>query len=134
MSESRLTRSEDKKMIAGVCAGLADYLSVDPVLVRLAFVVLSFATGIGIPVYIVMAIITPTETEAFFETSNEDLKAAERASGDDVDERQRNTTTLFSALLILGGLYFLLGNFNINFSFLVPIGLIAMGAWLISNR
>ena len=38
MSESRLTRSETDKMIAGVCGGLAEYLNLDPVWVRLLFV------------------------------------------------------------------------------------------------
>ncbi|VAW33272.1 hypothetical protein MNBD_CHLOROFLEXI01-3169, partial [hydrothermal vent metagenome] len=44
MSESRLTRSEADKMIAGVCSGLAEYLNLDPVWVRLLFVLLLFAS------------------------------------------------------------------------------------------
>lgn len=39
MQQTRLMRSETDKMIAGVCGGLAEYLNIDPVLVRLAFVV-----------------------------------------------------------------------------------------------
>lgn len=35
MSENKLTRSETDKMIAGVCGGLAEYLNLDPVWVRL---------------------------------------------------------------------------------------------------
>ena len=51
MQQARLMRSETDKMIAGVCGGLADYLNIDPVLVRLAFVVLFLASGIGLAIY-----------------------------------------------------------------------------------
>ena len=46
-------------MIAGVCGGIAEYLNVDPTLVRLGFVLLTFAGASGILLYIVMAIIVP---------------------------------------------------------------------------
>jgi len=46
-------------MIAGVCGGLAQYFNIDPVLVRLAFVALTLATGAFLLVYIALAIITP---------------------------------------------------------------------------
>ena len=46
-------------MIAGVCGGIAEYFNIDPTLVRLAFVVLLFANGIGLLVYIIAAIVIP---------------------------------------------------------------------------
>lgn len=46
-------------MIAGVCGGLADYLNVDPTLVRLGFILLTMANGAGILLYLVMTIIVP---------------------------------------------------------------------------
>jgi len=46
-------------MIAGVCGGLAEYLNVDPTLIRLGFVLLTFASGTGILLYLVMAIVVP---------------------------------------------------------------------------
>jgi len=46
-------------MIAGVCGGIAEYLNVDPTLIRLGFVLLTFASGTGILLYLVMAIIVP---------------------------------------------------------------------------
>ncbi|MFN2255255.1 MAG: PspC domain-containing protein, partial [Candidatus Promineifilaceae bacterium] len=59
MSQTRLTRSSTDKIIAGVCGGLAEYLEIDPVLVRLAFLVLFFASGIGFPIYIILWIVMP---------------------------------------------------------------------------
>ncbi|MDB5195609.1 MAG: DNA-binding transcriptional activator PspC [Parcubacteria group bacterium] len=43
----RLTRSTVHRVIAGVCGGIADHLDVDPVLVRLVSILLTFATGLG---------------------------------------------------------------------------------------
>ncbi|MFM8874954.1 MAG: PspC domain-containing protein [Anaerolineae bacterium] len=55
-----LTRSKSNRMIAGVCAGLGDYLNIDPTIVRLLFV-LGFFTfnGAMLLVYLIMAIVTP---------------------------------------------------------------------------
>lgn len=57
----RLTRSRAHGTIAGVCAGLADYFSVDVVLVRLLWVILSLATAIigGVIVYVAAWVIMP---------------------------------------------------------------------------
>ena len=61
----QLTRSTSNRMIAGVCAGLAEYLSIDPTIVRL-LAVLAFFTGFGgiAIVYLVMAIVVPEQTPA----------------------------------------------------------------------
>lgn len=57
-----LTRSSTDRMIAGVCAGLANYLGMDPTVVRLIFVLLFFVTGPGILLaYLIMALIVPNE-------------------------------------------------------------------------
>ncbi len=57
-----LTRSASNTMIAGVCAGLAEYLNIDPTVVRLLFVLGFFLTGPGIFVaYLVMAVVVPME-------------------------------------------------------------------------
>jgi len=57
--EKRLTRSNDK-MIAGVCAGLAEYMDLDPVLVRVAYAFLTVCTAFsGILLYFVLWIVMP---------------------------------------------------------------------------
>ena len=57
-----LTRSKSNRMVAGVCAGLADYLNMDPTVVRLLFVLGFFALNGGLVVaYMIMAIVTPEE-------------------------------------------------------------------------
>ncbi len=57
-----LTRSKSNRMIAGVCAGLADYLNMDPTVVRLLFVLGFFTLNGGMLVtYLIMAIVTPEQ-------------------------------------------------------------------------
>ena len=56
----QLTRSTTNRMLAGVCAGLGEYLNIDPTMVRLLFVLALFLIGPGILVaYLIMAIIVP---------------------------------------------------------------------------
>jgi phage shock protein C len=61
----RLYKSTTDKKWSGVCAGVAEYLEVDPTLVRLIYVFLTIITGVfpGLIAYIVMAIIMPSEVE-----------------------------------------------------------------------
>ena len=56
--KKRLTRSDDK-MIGGVCAGLAEYLDIDPTIVRIVLMVL-FA-GFGILLYVILWLIMPKQ-------------------------------------------------------------------------
>ena len=60
----QLTRSTSNRMIAGVCAGLGDYLNIDPTIIRL-LVLLAFFTGFGgiAIVYLIMAIIVPEQAQ-----------------------------------------------------------------------
>jgi phage shock protein C len=58
---SRLYRSRSQKILAGVCGGLGEYFDVDPVLIRLLFVVTAFISGVGILAYIVLWILVPLE-------------------------------------------------------------------------
>ena len=59
----QLTRSRSNRMVGGVCAGLADYLNLDPTVVRLLFVLGFFLAGPGMLLaYLIMAIVTPEES------------------------------------------------------------------------
>lgn len=60
----RLKRSQQERMIAGVCGGLAKYMNVDATIVRLVFVILTVFTAVipGILIYIIMWIIVPKDS------------------------------------------------------------------------
>jgi phage shock protein C len=65
METKKLYRSRTDKMIAGVCGGLGQYLSVDPTLIRLIFVLLLLlGVGSGLLIYLIMMIVVPLEPEA----------------------------------------------------------------------
>ncbi|MGL4332941.1 MAG: PspC domain-containing protein [Bacteroidales bacterium] len=59
----KLYRSNSDKMIAGVCGGIADYFDVDPTIVRLAAVLLTFITALFpcVIAYIIAMIIVPVK-------------------------------------------------------------------------
>ena len=75
----RLYRSRGDRRVAGVCAGIADYLGVDVSLVRIAWVVFAIAGGPGVLLYIIMAAIVPEEPEFVQAT-------AEKAKRGDLDK------------------------------------------------
>ncbi len=60
----RLYRSRTNSVIAGVAGGLGEYLDIDPVLIRIAFVVATFAGGFGIVTYIIAWVIMPEGTRS----------------------------------------------------------------------
>ena len=59
MENKRLYRSSVNTMLAGVCGGIAEYINIDPTLVRLAWVAFSACGGSGVLAYIIAAIIIP---------------------------------------------------------------------------
>ena len=56
--EKKLKRSANK-MIAGVCGGLAEYLGMDATIVRVIYALLVLFGGVGILLYIILAILMP---------------------------------------------------------------------------
>ena len=56
--EKRLYRSDENKVLCGVCGGLGEYFNIDPTIVRLIWAIL-LSSGPGLFAYIVAAIIMP---------------------------------------------------------------------------
>jgi len=59
-----LRRDTDHKVIAGVCAGAARTLRIDPLVLRVAFVLATVLSGVGIPIYIGMSVMVPPDSGA----------------------------------------------------------------------
>jgi len=55
----RLVRSTNDRKIAGVCAGLADYFDIDPIIIRVIWVLAFFCAGTGLLAYIILWIVLP---------------------------------------------------------------------------
>ena len=152
----RLERSNANRVIAGVCGGIAEYLAVDPTLVRVVFVVLGFFGGIGLLAYIVLLILMPlpgrpapfTSTPSPSASSNatagsEADHAATTAAVAPVDpaihaaEAERRRMAV-GYLLIGLGVVFLLSNAGmfrfVQWQFLWPLVLIGIGVLFLVQR
>ncbi|MBN1187687.1 MAG: PspC domain-containing protein [Bacteroidales bacterium] len=58
-SQKRLYRDPDNRILGGVCSGLGDYFNIDPLIIRVLFLVAFLGMGIGLLVYIALWILTP---------------------------------------------------------------------------
>lgn len=61
--DKRLYKSNENRMIDGVCGGIAEYFNIDPTLVRLGWVLFCALVGSGIIAYIIAAIIIPRKPQ-----------------------------------------------------------------------
>jgi phage shock protein C len=122
----RLYRSRDDRVIAGVCGGLGEYFGIDAVLMRIAFVLLVFAGGLGILAYVLGWIFIPEEP------AGAPSVGVSSQTEPAVAERQRRTGAIVLGLIFvaLGVLYL----FDVawpnllSWRYLWPIALIAVGA------
>ena len=139
MSEMRLTRSTSDKVIAGVCGGLAAYLDIDSTLVRLAFAILLFASGIGLPIYLILWIIMPEEDSQ----SDSDAEVIQKNLGDIGDSVYSGVSGIgrrgtIGILLILMGVYFLFNQLGwlswISGAIFWPLVIIGFGIYLLIRR
>ena len=153
--EKRLYRSQTDRMIWGVCGGLAKYFDIDPTIIRIIFVVLIFANGLGILAYIILAIVVPlegskaTEPKEAIKENVAEIKqtatelgqeiratfAGEETKPEEVTEVSRRRRNFFGIILIVLGVLFLMGSLNLfawfKWSYLWPLILVAVGLIII---
>jgi phage shock protein C len=124
----KLVRSQKDRMISGVCGGLALYLGIDSTLVRIVFVLLGLFSGLGILLYVILAIVVPNQdrTEAPpSEIAGEgarELAAKAREMGSQAGQTMQHVArhakqqgAFFAGLVLMGlGGWFLLKNLNIR--------------------
>lgn len=60
-SYKKVYKIREGRVFFGVCGGIADYFNIDPLLVRLLWVFIGMGSGMGIPAYIICAIVMPTK-------------------------------------------------------------------------
>lgn len=63
---NKLYRSRDNRMVAGICGGIGEYFNIDPSLIRLVWILVSFASvGLGILVYVILIFVLREKPEEF---------------------------------------------------------------------
>lgn len=147
-STKPLQRLPEQGQIFGICAGLAAYLELDVVLIRVLFVILAFMTGgLFVVLYIILAFIIPTPPEHSKKNS-----AAETTEGYDLGEKVQDLSrelqgnrkvnqvrNYIGVALLLFGAWLLLGEFfpswlAFRWDYVWPILLILVGLLIITRK
>ena len=125
----KLYRSQENRMIGGVCGGMAEYFNIDPNLMRILWVILAFLGGSGVIVYLAALIIVPNNPDQTI-PENRDLVIKDK-------------TLFWGSLLIVVGVFLIFRQIGIIHSFRLwnlpwqsiwAVILIAIGAALLFNR
>ncbi|MDT3696900.1 MAG: PspC domain-containing protein [Ignavibacterium sp.] len=142
----KLYRSVTDKMLGGVCGGIAEYFGIDPVIIRLTFVLAVIFGGSGILAYIILwiiipqkpYIITPFNQENKSDDNLNDVESEKKTSNDLQSNLfykniSNNKTVFAGVFLIVLGVIILLSNFIPGFYFkdYWPVVLIILGLAII---
>ncbi len=139
MSTQKLYRSRTDRVFAGVCGGLAEYFDVDPVVVRILFVLMVLFGGTGIVLYIAAIFIVPNKPVFIMGDSG----APEAGSVQPPGPRNEQARNWFGIALVVGGVFLLLANmelfhlfdfFSDSFEYVFPVLLIILGMAIIYYR
>jgi phage shock protein C len=139
-----LYRDKQRASIGGVCAGLADYFSIDVTLVRALFLVALFGFGSGVLLYIILWAVIPEKKIDFSSTGpTVDYTVNDAGEAKPVEDaqqkkmRRKNNESVIGGLVLLTlGIIFLADEFVPWFEFdkLWPLILVAVGAGIIWNN
>lgn len=145
----RLYRSAKSKVFGGVAGGIAEYFDIDPIIIRLLFVIIALAGGGGAIVYLILWIALPLEPITMFnmnmgsgdpaDAGNPDAQSApgfnpETSAPFTMPVKTENRSGLIGGIILISlGLIFLANKFipNINFGDLWPLLLVVLGGVLI---
>jgi phage shock protein PspC (stress-responsive transcriptional regulator) len=146
----RLTRDTQHAVLGGVAAGFGRYLDVDPVLVRLGFVLLAFVNGLGVLFYVAGWLVMPRQepeappgAPAGAGSGLESLREAGARLAEEVRQAAPDAARAQAAIgtiLVLLGAFLLADNLGwlrwpywARFETLWPLALVALGIGLIAK-
>ncbi len=147
----RLYRSAKSKVFGGVAGGIAEYFDIDPIIIRLLFVIIAFAGGGGAIVYLILWIALPLEPITMFNMNMGSASATDAGNPEAQDAtdtnpgasdsfkmpvKTENRSGLIGGIILISlGLIFLANRFipNINFGDLWPLLLVILGGVLIAT-
>ncbi len=132
-----LVRPRKERVIAGVAAGIARWLNIDPTLVRIIFILLAFAKGVGILLYIIMWLLMPEEkkeganeftAEVTAKAETRQVKANVNINvPSDLQYGTRHPHWIDGLILVLVGIWLLVHNLSPFFNQYTPLpGIIAI--------
>lgn len=146
-SREKLYRSRLDRVLFGVCGGLANYFDIDSTLIRIIFVLLFLANGIGIIGYFILALIIPEdprEKEAGNRQENarefveEVGKKTKEIASEVTGRKAGNSREILGFIVIIVGLFLLVSQFFpmhwIRWNLIWPALLVVAGIYLISKQ
>jgi phage shock protein C len=128
----RLYRSRQDRMLFGVAGGMAEWLNLDPAIVRIVWALLFLAGGMGLVLYIVAAIVMPEAPVASGVggggTSSRGMDAQPMAGSG-----PGNGGVIFGLVLVAAGVWFLVDRYveNLDTGWVVPVALVVIGIALV---
>lgn len=141
--QKRLYRSTKDRMIAGVCGGLAEYFDIDPIIIRVLFVVVTLGAGVGILGYIILWIVVPeavivikSNTNSYTDTNNQTQENEpvnypnyKMNQEDNIHLKNHSGRIFISIMIIIIGILWFINNIipGVNFGHLWPLILVAIG-------
>jgi len=121
----KLYRSDTDKIIWGVCGGIGEYFQIDSVIIRILFILMFLAGGVGLLLYIILAIVMPKSPKKDEITEEKKEK----------NNKFRFLLGLFLALIGLNMMLTSIFNFNIfsfiNWKIILSLFLILIGLKII---
>ena len=129
--KERLRKSSSDRVMFGVAGGLAEHLDIDSTLIRVAFVVLGFASGIGLIAYIVLALAMPEAVEGA-------ASVQDSTPPTEADTRTKRNRNFIGGILVIIGVVLLLLQLDffswLRWGLIWPLVIIAVGVALIWDR
>ena len=139
----RLHRSLDDRFLFGVAGGLAEFFDIDPVLVRVGWVLLTVATlGIAALAYLVLVIVTPNgsqpesaETGAVDDSTGETSYSQFQGDPDEGLPKRLLARNIFGVGMIIVGMIVLLGNLgvfdSVRWEIVWPVVIVVLGVTIL---
>lgn len=132
----KLYKSRKNSVIDGVCGGIGEYFGIDPVIIRLIWVIGFFTGGIGIIAYIIAMIIIPVaprqEDEDVYVEFEEEKYNEDKPKSYDND----NTVRIIGIGLLVVGISMIIREYVwwFDWSLVFPIALMFIGGLLLIKR
>lgn len=144
----KLHRSTTDRIIFGVCGGIAEYFDISPILVRVIFILGAFLNGLGVLVYVILALVLPPNP---IKSINEDFQAIRTGAEptgegtepiEDKTEMDLKVATrrrvMFGLIVILAGLLFMVyrtyPTYWLQWPYIVSAVVIILGLAVILRR
>lgn len=134
----KLYRSCNNRIIAGIAGGLGEYLAIDPLVIRLIFLVLIFS-GVGFAAYIVAWVLIPNDPKCANKSGSEEIKEKAESFANEFRDMGKNNDSdlriIFGAIILAFGLLLLFQNLvgELVWKVFWPAILILFGFYLITK-